>query len=334
MASRVDVQPKPTLDRDHLPAYQKPTRMQALLRSIWRERIIYLLILPGALWFIVFNYLPLIGNVVAFQDYSPFRASKAGPIAGFFVGPWTGLDNFSRLFHDPDFLRALGNTVKIEALLLIFAFPAPLLLALLLNSLISDKVKRSMQTIVYLPHFLSWVIIISMWRMFFGGTGMINNLMSQIGGPHLSITDNPDFFKVAIIMQSIWKDVGWGTIIYLAALASIDISLYEAAAMDGANGWRRLRDVTLPGIRPVVVILLILTLGNALSVGFEPFFLQRDAYSAAQTDVLDTFQYFRGFQAGDYGFATAVGLVKSFVGLGLIYGANLFAKRIGEEGII
>ncbi|MGC4191015.1 MAG: ABC transporter permease subunit [Thermomicrobiales bacterium] len=334
MASRIDVQPQPTLDRDHLPAYQKPTRMQMLLRNIWRERIIYLLILPGALWFLIFNYLPLIGNVVAFQDYSPFRASKEGPIAGFFVGPWTGLDNFTRLFHDPDFLRALSNTVKIEVLLLVFSFPAPLLLALLLNSLISDKVKRSMQTVVYLPHFLSWVIIISMWRMFFGGTGLVNNLLSQIGGPTLSITDNPDFFKVAIVMQSIWKDVGWGTIIYLAALASIDVSLYEAAAMDGANGWRRLRDVTLPGIRSVVVILLILTLGNALSVGFEPYFLQRDAYSAAQTDVLDTFQYFRGFQAGDYGFATAVGLVKSFVGLGLIYGANLFAKRIGEEGII
>lgn len=308
--------------------------MQRLLRDIWRERIIYLLILPGVFWFLLFNYLPLIGNVVAFQNYSPFRASKEGPIAGFFVGPWVGFDNFTNMFHDPDFLTALSNTIKIEVLLLIFAFPAPLLLALLLHSLISTKIKRTMQTIVYLPHFLSWVIIISMWRQFFGGTGLINDLLHTFNGPTLSITTNPDLFKMSVIIQSIWKDVGWGTIIYLAALTAIDMSLYEAAAMDGANGWRRLRDVTLPGIRPVVVILLILTLGNAFSVGFEQFFLQRDAYGAAQTEVLDTFGYFRGIQAGDYGFATAVGLVKSFVGLGLIIGANMFAKRIGEEGII
>lgn len=322
------------INLDHLPAYTKPSRMQMLLRTIWRERIIYLLILPGVLWFLIFNYLPLIGNVVAFQDYSPFRASKEGPIAGFFVGPWVGLDNFTLMFHDPDFLTALSNTIKIEILLLVFAFPAPLILALLLNSLISTKVKRSMQTIVYLPHFLSWVIIISMWRQFFGGTGLVNEFMDLINGPAISITADPGFFKPAIVIQSIWKDIGWGTIIYLAALTSIDVSLYEAAAMDGASGWRRLRDVTLPGIRPVLIILLILTLGNALSVGFEQFFLQRQAYSPEQTEVLDTFSYFRGIQAGDYGFATAVGLVKSVVGLGLIIGANLFAKRIGEEGII
>lgn len=334
MAVRATRAPSTPTGIAHLPAYKKPTRMQTLLRNIWRERIIYILILPGVLWFLIFNYLPLIGNIIAFQDYSPFRASKEGPIAGFFVGPWVGLDNFTNMFHDPDFLTALGNTIKIEVLLLIFAFPAPLVLALLLNSLISTKVKRSMQTIVYLPHFISWVIIISMWRQFFGGTGLVNEFLQMVNAPTISITTNPDFFKPAVVMQAIWKDVGWGTIIYLAALASIDVSLYEAAAMDGANGWRRLRDVTLPGIRSVVVILLILTLGNAFSVGFEQFFLQRDAYGAAQAEVLDTFAYFRGIQAGDYGFATAVGLVKSFVGLGLIFFANQFAKRIGEEGII
>lgn len=319
---------------NQLPTYRKPTRFQSLRRTIWRERYIYLLVLPGVAWFLIFNYLPLIGNVVAFQDYSPFRASKEGPIGGFFVGPWVGFDNFTNMFHDPDFKVALTNTIKIEVLLLIFAFPAPLLLALFLNSLISPMIKRSLQTIVYLPYFLSWVIIISMWRQFFGGTGMVNELLDLINAPHLTITTNPDFFKPAVVIQVIWKEVGWGTIIYLAALTSIDISLYEAAVVDGAGGWRRLRDVTLPGIRPVVVILLILTLGNAFSVGFEQFFLQRDAYGAAQAEVLDTFGYFRGIQASDYGFATAVGLVKSVVGLGLIIAANMFAKRLGEEGII
>jgi putative aldouronate transport system permease protein len=323
-----------TVTRADLPAYEKPSRFSMLLKRIWRERLMYLLILPGVLYYCIFNYLPLIGNVIAFQDWSPFRAGKEGPIKGFFTGPWIGWQNFQDMWTDPDFKTALFNTVEIEILLLIFAFPAPLLLALLLNSMISERAKRTMQTIVYLPHFLSWVILVSMWRQFFGATGMVNEFMDTVGGPNVNLTSNPDIFNPIFIIQSIWKDVGWGTIIFLAALTKIDVTLYEAAVVDGAGGWRRMRDVTLPGIRPVVVILLILTLGNAFSVGFEPFFLQRDAFGPDKTEVLDTFGYFRGIQAGDYGFATAVGLVKSFVGLVLIIGANMFAKRIGEEGIV
>ncbi len=238
------------------------------------------------------------------------------------------------MFSDPDFLNALTNTIKIEILLLVFAFPAPLLLALLLNSMISEQMKRAMQTIVYLPHFLSWVIIISMWRQFFGGTGMVNELLAIVNAGPIDLVQNPDLFELMVVLQVIWKDVGWGTIIFLAALTKVDVTLYEAAVVDGANGWRRLRDVTLPGIRPVIVILLILTIGNAFSIGFEQFFLQRDAVGAREAEVLDTFGYFRGIQAGDYGFATAVGMVKSVVGLVLIVGANWFAKRIGEEGIV
>jgi putative aldouronate transport system permease protein len=305
-----------------------------LLKRIWRERLMYLLILPGVFYYCVFNYLPLIGNAVAFQDWSPFKASQEGSIQGFFVGPWVGLANFRDMFSDPDFLTALSNTVKIEILLLVFAFPAPLLLALLLNSMISENMKRTMQTIVYLPHFLSWVIIISMWRQFFGGTGMVNELLAVVNAGPLTAMQDPDLFKPIVVIQAIWKDVGWGTIIYLAALTKVDVTLYEAAVVDGASGWRRLRDVTLPGIRPVVVILLILTIGNAFSVGFEQYFLQRDLFGADQAEVLDTFGYFRGIQAGDYGFATAVGMVKSVVGLVLIVAANMFAKRIGEEGIV
>lgn len=316
------------------PEYRKPSRWARMLRRIWRERLMYLLILPGFFYFVVFNYLPLLGNVIAFQDWSPFQASREGPIRGFLVGPWVGWRNFVNMFEDPDFLQALKNTVQIEILQLAIAFPAPIALALLLNSLISDKTKRVMQTVVYLPHFLSWVIVISVWRQFFGGTGMLNELLAMIDAGPTNIMQNPDLFKPLVVLQGIWKEVGWGTIIYLAALTKIDVTLYEAAVIDGAGGWRRLRDVTLPGIRPVVVILLILTIGNAFSVGFEQYFLQRDAVGAEQAEVLDTFGYFRGIQAGDYGFATAVGMVKSVVGLVLIVGANWFAKRIGDEGII
>lgn len=317
-----------------LPAYVPPSRRRKLLITLWRERNMYVFILPGVLYFCVFNYLPLVGNVIAFQDWSPFSAALEGPIQGFFVGPWVGLENFRNMFTDPDFLTALTNTVQIEILQLIFAFPAPLALALLLNSLVSEKIKRSMQTIVYLPHFLSWVIVISVWQQFFGGTGFLNETLHQFGYGSVNVMQNPDIFKPLVVTQGIWKEIGWGTIIFLAALTKIDVSLYEAAVIDGAGGWRRLRDVTLPGIRPIVVLLLILTIGNAFSVGFEQFFLQRQAVGADAAEVLDTFGYFRGIQAGDYGFATAVGMVKSVVGLVLIVGANWLARKTGDEGIL
>lgn len=312
-------QPLPTMTVGH-----KPPR-SSLWRRVVRERWMYLFMVPGLIYFLVFVYLPLLGNVIAFQDYSPFL--------GFRQSPWVGFDNFAQLLTDPDFRRALRNTLIIDALLLLFAFPAPLLLALLLNSLISEPVKRTIQSIVYLPHFLSWVIIISLWQQVFGGAGFVNSLLRSQDLGTVDIMSNPDFFKPLVVLQSIWRDVGWGTIIFLAALTKIDVQLYEAAVIDGANGWRRLRDVTLPGIRSVVVLLLILRLGSLLTVGFEQFFLQRNAVGADAAEVLDTFVYFRGIQGGDWGFATAVGLVSGIVGAILIFTANWIAKRLGEEGI-
>jgi putative aldouronate transport system permease protein len=291
-----------------------------------RDRWMYVFILPGVLYFLIFNYLPLLGNVIAFQQYSPFL--------GFQDSPWVGLDNFRRLFTDPDFKTALVNTIQIELLQLAFSFPAPLLLALLLNSIISERIKRSVQSIVYLPHFLSWVIIIALWREVVGGGGFVNDILRNQGYDTFNIMSNPDTFKLLVVSQSIWKDIGWGTIIFLAALTKIDTQLYEASVMDGAGGWRRLLDVTLPGIRSIVVLLLILRLGSAFTVGFEQYFLQRDAVGADAAEVLDTFVYFRGIQAGDWGFATAVGIVRSVVGLILIVTANWLAKRFGDEGII
>ncbi len=296
-----------------------------LLQRIWRERWMYLFILPGALYFLVFEYLPLLGNVIAFQDYSPFL--------GFRDSPFVGLDNFRRLFTDPDFKIALRNTLQIEALQLLFSFPAPLALALVLNSMVSERVKRTMQSIVYLPHFMSWVIIIALWQQIFGGAGFINQILRNQGLETINIMGNPAFFKPLVVLQGIWKEVGWGTIIFLAALTKIDVQLYEAAVVDGANGWRRLWHVTLPGIRGVVVLLLILRLGSMFSVGFEQYFLQRGAVGPEAAEVLDTFVYFRGIQGGDWGFSAAVGLVRGVVGTLLILSANWLSKRLGEEGI-
>jgi putative aldouronate transport system permease protein len=301
---------------------------------MWRERWMYVLILPGLCYYLLFVYLPMLGNIIAFQDYKPFLASREGPIKGFLLGPWVGLMHFRDMWSDPDFQNALWNTVQIEVLQLVFAFPAPLALALLLNSMISERIKRTMQTIVYLPYFLSWVIVIALWQQIFGGTGVVNTALADVGMSPIDIMQNPDTFKILVVLQAIWKDVGWGTIIFLAALTKVDISLYEASVIDGAGGWRRLIDVTIPAIRGVIVLLLILRLGGMFTVGFEQYYLQRQAVGAEVSDVLDTFVYFRGIGAGEWSFATAVGMLRSFVGLILILSANWLARRLGEEGVL
>lgn len=176
--------------------------------------------------------------------------------------------------------------------------------------------------------------MISIWRQVFGGAGVVNNILYDIGMEPINIMSNPDTFIALVISQGIWKEAGWGTIIFLAALTKVDIQLYEASVVDGAGGFRRLLDVTLPAIKPVVILLLILTMGNMFTVGFEQFYLQRQAVGKDASEVLDTFSYFRGIQAGDYGFATAVDMVKSVVGFVLIISANWLAKRFGGEGII
>jgi putative aldouronate transport system permease protein len=285
----------------------------------------YLFIIPGALYFLVFEYLPLLGNIIAFQDFSPFL--------GFAGSPFIGLDNFRRLLTDADFKVALLNTFQIELLQLIFAFPAPLALALVLNSIVSPHVKRVVQSIVYLPHFLSWVIVIALWQQVFGGAGFFNQMLRNGGLDTLNVMSNPDLFKPLVVLESIWKEMGWGTIIFLAALTKIEAELYEAAVVDGAGSWRRMWHVTLPGIRSVIVLLLILRLGAALSVGFEQYYLQRGAVGPQAAEVLDTFVYFRGIQSGDWGFATAVGLVRGIFGTALIVAGNALAKRFGDEGI-
>lgn len=300
-------------------------RRQRLEKRIWANRAVYLFMLPGVLWYVVFHYFPLLGNVIAFKDYSVF--------VGILESPWVGLENFRKMIDDPNFLRALKNTLIIQGLQLVFAFPAPLLLALLLNSIISDKVKRTVQSIVYLPHFLGWVIVISMWQQVFGGTGFVNQVLMNQGFDRVNIMNNPDNFYGLVVAQSIWKEVGWGTIIFLAALTKIDVQLYEAAVIDGANGFKRMLTITLPGIRSIIVLLLILRLGSMMSVGFEQYFLQRNAVGAGVSEVLDTLVYTRGIGQGDWSFAAAVGLANSVVGAVLIFVSNYLAKKFFDEGI-
>ena len=304
---------------------RRKVRRPALWQHVWRERWMYVLIIPGFLYFVVFRYVPLLGNVAAWQDYSPFL--------GFGRSPWVGWANFAHIFTDPELLNALNNTLILSGLQIIFAFPAPLALALLLNSIISVRVRRLIQTVVYLPHFIGWVIVISIWNQMLGATGVLNGVLAMLGLPQADIVGNPALFSTLVTAQVIWKEIGWGTIIFLAAMLAIPQELYESAALDRAGPWRRIWHVTIPGITSIIVLLLILRLGSVLSVGFEQILLQQPIVGADAAQTLDTFVYFRGINGGDWGLATAAGLVKGLVGTVLVLGANRVAKRMGGEGV-
>ncbi|MGW5365324.1 ABC transporter permease [Actinopolymorpha pittospori] len=285
----------------------------------------YLFILPGFLFFVVFRYLPLAGNIVAFENYSPYL--------GIIQSEWVGLQNFVDLLNDPRVGQALVNTLIINGLQLVFFFPAPIALALLLNSILSPTVKRVIQTVVYLPYFIGWVVLVSVWQSVLGGDGLLNQVLADHGVGAINLMTNPDLFKPLMVLQYMWKYVGWGTIIFLAALTKIDPALYESAVVDGARPIRRMWHVTLPGIRGIAILLLILNLGNILTTGFEQILLQEPAVGAEAGQVLDTFVYLEGVVGGNWGLATAVGLFKGVVGTILIVIANKVAHMLGEDGV-
>ena len=301
---------------------QRPTFWQKL----WRDRLLVLFILPGLLVLLVYHYYPLLGNVIAFKNFRPYR--------GVWGSHWVGLENFRVIVEgDSAFVNALTNTLILTLLQAVLVFPAPIVLALLLNSLLSEKIKRVIQSILYLPHFLSWVVVVALFQQLLGGSGLLNDFLRSHDIGALSIIGNGDLFRPLLLSQVIWKDTGWATIIFLAALATISADLYEAAAVDGAGRWRQLRHVTLPGLKGVVILLFVLQLGTSLSVGFEQILLQQNAVGLAKSEVLDTYVYNRGVIGGNWGMATAVGLVKSVVGVALVLGANKLAHLFGEAGI-
>jgi putative aldouronate transport system permease protein len=292
---------------------------------IWRDRIMLLFILPGVVYFLLFFYLPLLGYIIAFEDYLPFL--------GFFDSQFVGFANFQAMFSDNAFWQAFWNTIIISLLQIVFYFPAPICLALLLHGVISTKVRRIIQSVVYLPHFISWVIVVSLWQQVLGGSGIFVHTLRDMGLPAINIMTEPGIFKGLVTAQVIWKETGWGTIIYLAALLNIEASLYEAAVMDGAGRWQRLWNITLPGILGVTMLLLILRLGAVLTVGFEQILLQRNAVGPAAGEVLDTYVYFKGIVGGQWGITAAAGLIKGILGTVLVLSANKLAHRAGQEGV-
>lgn len=302
-----------------------PHRALSFATRLRRDAPLLVMTIPAVLLLMVFAYVPMLGNIIAWQDYSPYVGIRESPFIG-----WA---NFVRVFNNPQFLHAVGNTLVITLFQLVFYFPIPIALALLLNSVVSGKVRTVVQSIVYLPHFFSWVIVVTVFQQLFGGAGLINRLLTERGYSGFDLMTNPDTFLVLITSQSVWKDAGWGIIIFLAALSTVDPAHYESAAMDGANRWRRMWHITLPAMRPTIVFLLILRLGDALNVGFEQLILQRAAVGAETSEVIDTYVYYQGVINGDWSFAAAAGLVKGIVSLGLVLGANKIAHAFGEAGV-
>ncbi|MEU7476921.1 ABC transporter permease subunit [Lentzea sp. NPDC042327] len=302
----------------------RPARLGWRARLL-RDRSLVLMTLPAVLLLLVFNYVPLFGVVTAFQEYDP--------LSGVSGSPWVSFYQFERLFADPLFWGAVRNTLYLSFVQLVLFFPVPIALALLLNSVLSERVRNFIQSVVYLPHFFSWVLAITIFQQMLGGAGVLNQFLRGNDLATWDVMTNPDTFALLVTAQVVWKEAGWGIIVFLAALAAINTDLYEAAAADGAGRWRRLWHITLPGLRGVIVLMLVLRLGNALTVGFEQFLIQRYAVGHDTADVLDTFSFYFGIATNDYSYGAAAGLFKSVISLLLIWGANKLAHAFGEDGL-
>ncbi|MEI2405828.1 ABC transporter permease [Niallia taxi] len=284
------------------------------------------MIFPGVLYFLIFKYLPMAGLIIAFQDYQPYL--------GILDSPWVGLKHFIRLFTEPTFFMLLNNTLILFALNIIIFFPLPIILSLMLNEVKNKYFKSGIQTLIYIPHFMSWVIIVSITYVFLNvDGGVINEFLATIGLGKISFLTSPDWTRTVYISQIIWKELGWSTIIYLAAITAVDTQLYEAAEMDGAGILRKTWHVTLPAIRPVIITLLILKIGSTLDLGFEHMYLLLNSLNRSVAEIFDTYIYTAGLKNGQLSFSTAVGLFKGIVGLILVILANKLAKKFGEDGV-
>ena len=303
------------------------SKSQRILATMWKDRWMYMLLIPGILYYTLFVYKPMWGVLFSFQNYSVTR--------GFWGSEWVGLEHFRRFVSGMWVGRLFRNTIILALLNLIFYFPAPIILALLLNELKNQVFKRTVQSITYLPHFLSWVVITSIFQNLLTiESGSVNVLLRSLGYSPISFLQIPSWFRPLILTQIIWREIGWGTIIFLAALASVDVELYEAAIVDGASHLNRLWHITLPGIRSVIVIMLILRMGNFMNTGFEQIFLMTNSMNRDVAEVFDTYIYRIGIQSGQFSYSTAVGLFKSVIGLVLVVSSDRIAKRLGEEGIL
>lgn len=302
------------------------TGLSGTLKFVVRHRALYLMLVPGLLYLLVFKYVPLLGSVIAFQDYNIHK--------GFWESEWVGFKWFEQFFTYPQLQRLLVNTLLLSFYQILFAFPAPILLAVLLNEVRNMILKRAVQTIVYLPHFLSWTIVFGFAYMILSvQTGLLNLLLEHLGYERINFLQKAEYFRSIIVLSGMWKETGWSAIIFLAALAGISPTLYEAAKIDGAGRFRQFLHVTWPGLLPAVMILLLLKIGNILDLGVEQIYIFLNELTYRTGDVLDTYTYRIGVMGGQYSLTTAIGLFKSVVGFLLLVIANRASKKITGESL-
>ena len=294
----------------------------------WMKRDIYLyamLVLP-VIYYLVFCYIPMYGTTIAFKDYNIFD--------GMFKSEWIGFETFKSIFRMKEFSRAVFNTLRLNFLTLIFGFPSPIILALMLNEVKSKWFKKSVQTILYLPHFISWVIIGGfVTQIFSTNTGILNNLIKSFGGAPVEFLTDGTLWICTYTFMGIWQGIGWGAIVYLAAITGVSQDIYEAATVDGCGRIRMIFKITLPSIKPTIATMFILQVGKIMNIGLDQPIMLSNSLVMEQADVISTFVYRVGLSGADFSVATAVGLFQSVVGLIMLVAANTVVKRLGEEGI-
>lgn len=307
------------------PAAEKgvhPGFWKRLGRDLVRNRYIYLMALPALIYYVIYHYWPMYGSIIAFKDFSP--------TAGILGSPWAGFKYFQQFFSSVYFGRILRNTLLISVYSIIWSFPAPILLALLMNEIRSNAFKRTVQTVTYLPHFISTVIICGMIVDFTSMHGLFNYFIELFGGQAQNLLMDAGLFRPIYIISGIWQEVGWGSIIYLAALTGIDNSLYEAARIDGAGRFQQMLHITLPGIAPTIIIMLILRMGQVMNVGFEKVMLLYNPATYEVADVISTFVYRKGIVEASYSYSAAVGLFNSVINFAMIIFANWVSRHCGD----
>ncbi len=309
-------------------SFKKTSRnsFREIMKKYWQ---LYLLFVPVVVWYVLFSYMPMANVTIAFKKFSVIRGIKGSP--------WVGWANFEQMFAAPMFWRAFRNTLIISAQNLLFGFPAPIIFALLLNEIAAPKFKKTVQTISYLPHFISWSVAGGLVYMLLSlNTGTINNLVEAMGGQPQNFIGSNRWFRTIVVVSGIWKNLGWSAIVYLAAITGVDEQLYEAAYMDGAGRLSRLWHVTLPGIRSTISVMLILQVGNLLSVNFDQIYILLNEMVYETGETLDYYIYRVGlYSTNNFSMATAVGLIKSLIGFALVLSTNVITKKItdGEGGI-
>ena len=300
--------------------------VKGLTKYLWKHKYMYLMLVPAIVYYVIFCYVPMYGASIAFKDFNPMQ--------GIMKSPWVGFDVFEQLFGMSKFYSVFWNTIRISLIRLIFGFPFPIIVALMLNELRWNRVKRVIQTAIYIPNFISWVVLGGIMTSLLSiDSGIVNGIIKMLGFQPIGFLTDERYFVPTMVVSMIWKTFGWNTIIYLAAMTGIDPQLYEAATVDGANRWQRLLHITLPCIRSTIIVVLITRIGSLMQAGFEQIFVLYHPGVYGTADIIDTYVYRMGLQEGKFELASAVGLFKSVVNFILVVIANKTARMMGEEGI-